>query len=110
MRVLLTTRGSAGHLLPLVPFGQACVRLGHEVLVAAQRQNEAHVERTGLRFSPVANPPEDRTRGRRCRRGPRRQGLPSDPLGDRLRSTPYFTAVPERLEDPAVPIPARTHR
>jgi hypothetical protein len=28
-------------------------------------------------------------------------GLPPDPAGDRLRDTPYFTMVPESLEDPA---------
>jgi UDP:flavonoid glycosyltransferase YjiC (YdhE family) len=59
MRVLLTTRGSAGHLLPLAPVGQACLRAGHEVLVAAQRQHEANVARTGLPFAPVADPPAD---------------------------------------------------
>jgi UDP:flavonoid glycosyltransferase YjiC (YdhE family) len=58
MRVLLTTRGSAGHLLPLVPIARACVRAGHEVVVAAQRQHRANVERAGLPFSPVGDPPE----------------------------------------------------
>ncbi|MEA2222780.1 MAG: hypothetical protein QOH83_1156 [Solirubrobacteraceae bacterium] len=54
----MTTRGSAGHVLPLAPFGHACLRAGHEVLVAAQRQHQANVERAGLAFSPVADPPE----------------------------------------------------
>ena len=36
MRVLLTTRGSSGHVTPLAPFGHALLRAGHEVLVAAQ--------------------------------------------------------------------------
>jgi UDP:flavonoid glycosyltransferase YjiC (YdhE family) len=58
MRVLVTTRGSAGHLLPLAPFAHACRRAGHEVLVAAQRQNQAHVDRVGLPFTPVSDPPE----------------------------------------------------
>ena len=56
MRVLFTTRGSAGHLLPLVPFAHACRRAGHEVLVAAQEQNRGDVERTGLDFAPVPDP------------------------------------------------------
>ncbi len=59
MRVLVTTRGSAGHLGPLAPFAHACLRAGHEVLVAAQRQNQANVERAGLPFSPVDDPPAD---------------------------------------------------
>lgn len=59
MRILVTTRGSAGHLLPLAPFAHACLRAGHEVLVAAQRQNQAHVDRVGLPFTPVGDPPEE---------------------------------------------------
>jgi len=55
----MTTRGSAGHLLPLAPIADACARAGHEVLVAAQRQHQANVERAGLAFSPVGDPPED---------------------------------------------------
>jgi UDP:flavonoid glycosyltransferase YjiC (YdhE family) len=58
MRILMTTRGSAGHLLPLAPIARACGRAGHEVLVAAQRQHQANVERAGLAFSPVGDPPE----------------------------------------------------
>ncbi len=58
MRILLTTRGSAGHLLPLAPFGHACRRAGHAVMVAAQRQNRAHAERTGLPFAPFDDPPK----------------------------------------------------
>ena len=33
-------------------------------------------------------------------------GLPADPPGDRLPNTPYFTTMPEPLEDPAAPAPA----
>ena len=53
MRVLLTTRGSSGHVTPLAPFGHALVRAGHEVLVAAQSHFEENVARTGLPFAPV---------------------------------------------------------
>ena len=53
MRVLLTTRGSSGHVTPLAPFGHALVRAGHEVMVAAQDHFAANVERTGLPFAPV---------------------------------------------------------
>ena len=59
MRILLTTRGSAGHVLPLAPFGHACRRAGHDVLVAAQRQNTATAERSGLAFAPFDDPPAD---------------------------------------------------
>ena len=59
MRVLITTRGSSGHLLPLAPIGHACLRAGHEVLVAAQRQNAANVEHAGLAFAPVGDPPPE---------------------------------------------------
>lgn len=59
MRILFTTRGSAGHLLPLTPFADACRRAGHEVLVAAQAQRRDYVERTGLRFAPLPDPPPE---------------------------------------------------
>jgi UDP:flavonoid glycosyltransferase YjiC (YdhE family) len=59
MRVLLTTRGSSGHLGPLVPFARACARAGHDVEVAAQRQFAGNVERTGLPFTGLDDPPPE---------------------------------------------------
>ena len=59
MRILLTTRGSSGHLGPLVPFGRAYLHAGHELLVAAQAQHGANVERAGLPFAPVGDPPRE---------------------------------------------------
>jgi UDP:flavonoid glycosyltransferase YjiC (YdhE family) len=59
MRILFSTRGSAGHVLPMAPFGQAAVRAGHEVLVAAQAQNAGNVSRTGLPYAPFADPDPD---------------------------------------------------
>jgi UDP:flavonoid glycosyltransferase YjiC (YdhE family) len=59
VRVLLTTRGSSGHVMPLAPFGQACVRAGHEVLVAAQWRFEENVARTGLAFAPLGAPRDE---------------------------------------------------
>ena len=53
MRVLLTSRGSSGHVTRLAPFGHALVRAGHGVLVAAQHHFAANVERTGLAFGAV---------------------------------------------------------
>ena len=60
MRILFTTTRGAGHFNPLVPFAQACVRAGHEVLVArAPRRCEPQAQRAGLPFSPFPEPPED---------------------------------------------------
>ena len=59
MRVLFTTRGSSGHVGPLAPFAHACLRAGHDVLVAAQRQFAANITRAGLPFSPVDEPSRD---------------------------------------------------
>ena len=59
MRILLTTRGSSGHVLPLAPFGQAAVRAGHEVLVSTQRGHAGNVARTGLPHLPVDDPPPE---------------------------------------------------
>ena len=56
MKILFTTRGSSGHVGPLAPFARACVRAGHDVVVAAQRQFEANVARAGLPFVPVGEP------------------------------------------------------
>jgi UDP:flavonoid glycosyltransferase YjiC (YdhE family) len=59
MRILLSTRGSAGHVLPLAPFGQAARRAGHDVLVVAQRQHAVNVDRTGLSFALVDEAPPE---------------------------------------------------
>lgn len=191
----MTTRGSPGHVLPLAPFGQACVRAGHQVTVAAQRLHRANVERTGLNFSPTDDLPDDEWMPRlgefaqlgidaaselmireffagidvraalpglrgivdswhpdvvvreswefastlvaelhgipvvrvglglaaveelstRLASGALEEaranlGLVVDRTGERLRNTPYFTMMPEALEDPASPPPPLTHR
>jgi UDP:flavonoid glycosyltransferase YjiC (YdhE family) len=59
MRILFVTRGSSGHVGPLVPFAQACTRAGHEVRVAAQEQFGGNVERAGLVLEPVDAPHRD---------------------------------------------------
>ena len=51
MRILMTTRGSSGHLLPLAPIAHACIAAGHEVRVAAQRQHRANLDRERLPFT-----------------------------------------------------------
>ena len=48
MRVLFTTTGHSGHLLPLVPLARACERAGHEVLIATHAPRADNVERLGL--------------------------------------------------------------
>jgi UDP:flavonoid glycosyltransferase YjiC (YdhE family) len=40
----------------------------------------------------------------------RAHGLAPDPGGEGMRALPYLTTVPARLEDPAAPVPATTHR
>jgi hypothetical protein len=59
MRILFTTTRGAGHFNPLVPFAQACLRAGHEVLVAGPSQVEAQADRADVRFSALPEPPED---------------------------------------------------
>jgi UDP-N-acetylglucosamine:LPS N-acetylglucosamine transferase len=48
VRVLFTTTGHSGHVLPLLPFARALQRAGHEVRVATQRSRVEGVERRGL--------------------------------------------------------------
>jgi UDP:flavonoid glycosyltransferase YjiC (YdhE family) len=57
VRVLFATTRGAGHFGPLVPFAHACLRAGHEVLVAGPASVAALVARAGLLYRPVAEPP-----------------------------------------------------
>ena len=59
MRVLVTTTGYPGHVLPVVPFARACVRSGHEVCVAGPRAAASIVRERGLEFCGWPDPPED---------------------------------------------------
>jgi UDP:flavonoid glycosyltransferase YjiC (YdhE family) len=59
MRILFATTRGAGHVGPLIPFAYACLRAGHDVLVAAARSCGPHVARAGLRFAPLDDPPEE---------------------------------------------------
>jgi UDP:flavonoid glycosyltransferase YjiC (YdhE family) len=59
LRILLTTTGHAGHVLPLVPFARAWQRAGHEILVAAPRSRTADVERAGLPLRTFEEPSEE---------------------------------------------------
>jgi UDP:flavonoid glycosyltransferase YjiC (YdhE family) len=59
MRILMTSTGHAGHVMPLVPFARALIRAGHELRVAAPRSRHAIMERADLPFVPFGDPPED---------------------------------------------------
>ena len=61
LRILMSTTGEAGHVLPLVPFARAWRRAGHDVLVAAPRSRTGVVERAGLPFRTFEEPSEDAT-------------------------------------------------
>ena len=59
VRVLFSTTAGSGHFRPLVPFAQACVGAGHEVLVASPASFRGEVERAGFQHLPFADAPED---------------------------------------------------
>ena len=59
MRLLFTTTGHAGHVLPLAPLARACLRAGHAVRVAGPRSRGDVVRSAGLPFWPFADPPEE---------------------------------------------------
>ena len=58
-RILFTTTRGAGHFGPLVPFAHACVRAGHDVLVAGPSQVAAQAARAGLAYRSLPEPSED---------------------------------------------------
>jgi UDP:flavonoid glycosyltransferase YjiC (YdhE family) len=59
MRILITSRGSSGHLTPIAPFAHAALRAGHEVLAVVQESHQPNARRLGLPSTPVpAAPPE----------------------------------------------------
>jgi UDP:flavonoid glycosyltransferase YjiC (YdhE family) len=57
MRLLFTTTGHAGHVLPLVPLARACRRAGHEIRIAGPRSRGGVVRSAGLPFWPFDDPP-----------------------------------------------------
>jgi UDP:flavonoid glycosyltransferase YjiC (YdhE family) len=59
VRVLFATTRGAGHFGPLVPFAHACVRAGHEVLVAAPASAATMVARAGLPHYAVGEAPAE---------------------------------------------------
>src|SRR3954468_12444139 len=63
MRLLLTTTGYPGHVLPLVPFARACVEAGDEVCLAGPRSAGALVRGLGLDYCGFPDPPPERVGG-----------------------------------------------
>ena len=59
MRVLFACTRGAGHFNPIVPFADACLRGGHDVLVVGPPALTEAVERAGYPFACGAAPPED---------------------------------------------------
>src|SRR5688572_17781236 len=59
MRILMTTNPGAGHVGPLVPFARALMRAGDDVTVAAAASARETVERAGLPFHPLGDPPQE---------------------------------------------------
>jgi UDP:flavonoid glycosyltransferase YjiC (YdhE family) len=59
VRVLFSTTGHSGHLLPLVPLARACASAGHDVVVVTHAPRAANVERLGLPVHAVAVAPDD---------------------------------------------------
>jgi UDP:flavonoid glycosyltransferase YjiC (YdhE family) len=59
MRVLFASTRGAGHFNPMVPFIEASIRGGHEVLVAGPPPLAETVERAGYRYWRGETPPED---------------------------------------------------
>jgi UDP:flavonoid glycosyltransferase YjiC (YdhE family) len=62
MRVLFASTQGAGHFNPLVPFIDAALRRGHEVLVAGPSGLTPTVEKTGYPFWECADPLEEEVR------------------------------------------------
>ena len=56
MRVLFATTPDAGHFGPLIPFANACLRAGHDVLVVGHAGAEPLAKRAYLRFHAVGEP------------------------------------------------------
>jgi UDP:flavonoid glycosyltransferase YjiC (YdhE family) len=59
LRILVTTTGDAGHVLPLVPFVRAWQSAGHQVLVAAPRSRADVVRRAGFALRLFEDPAEE---------------------------------------------------
>src|SRR5690242_5881363 len=61
MRILFASTRGAGHVGPLIPFAHACLRAGHEVLVAAPRSAAPVLARAALAHLAHDDSPEHET-------------------------------------------------
>ena len=61
MRILMSSTAGAGHVSPLIPFAEACVRAGNELRIAVPDKALPIVEGAGLAGLPVGYPPEEET-------------------------------------------------
>ena len=59
MRILITTRGSAGHFGPLIPFAQALRDAGDDVLVTTGAGTAERVRASGFAVRAYAEPPAE---------------------------------------------------
>ena len=59
MRILLATTNATGHFAPLVPVARACLRTGHDLLVAGPAGAERLVRDAGLPFRAIGEPSPD---------------------------------------------------
>jgi UDP:flavonoid glycosyltransferase YjiC (YdhE family) len=59
VRVLFTTTGHSGHLLPLVPLARACNEAGHDVVIATHESRADNVQRLGLTVRGVQEAPDE---------------------------------------------------
>jgi UDP:flavonoid glycosyltransferase YjiC (YdhE family) len=58
VRVLFSTTGHSGHLLPLAPLAKACEQAGHDVAVAIHATRTGAAERAGLQAIPIPIAPD----------------------------------------------------
>jgi UDP:flavonoid glycosyltransferase YjiC (YdhE family) len=58
MRVLFTTTGHSGHLLPLAPLARECRHAGHDILVATYSARSDAVERLGFPVHAIDEAPD----------------------------------------------------
>jgi UDP:flavonoid glycosyltransferase YjiC (YdhE family) len=59
MKILMSSTSGAGHVGPLIPFAEACLRAGHDVRIAVPDKAMGIVERAGLTGLPVGYPSEE---------------------------------------------------
>jgi UDP:flavonoid glycosyltransferase YjiC (YdhE family) len=97
MRILMTSNRGAGHVGPLIPFAQAFMRAGDEVLVAAPGGARDLVVGAGLPYHPLVDPPQDQLDAV----FEALPGLPQEEQGVRVMSE-VFAGIDARASLPAI--------